>query len=96
MMINILSLINRREAQLLVHSYLYYELDKSLISDDTWTKWAFELYDLIRTYPEEFEKSRYAWIFEEDFDPSSGYYLNYRQPEIMSKAHYLLRINGLK
>ena len=47
----IVSLIERRRRQLLVHSYIYYELNDSIISDDTWSKWAVELEELQRKYP---------------------------------------------
>ncbi len=87
------SLINRRERQILVHSYIYYEKDTNLISDDQWSAWAFELAELRDKYPKEFNKSPYAWVFD-DFDPSSGYYLEhaYIRPEIVSRAEYLLKV----
>lgn len=73
---NIVNLINRRENQLLVHSALYYEFNKNIISDDLYDKWSFELKDLIETYPDEFSASDNYESFL-NFDPSSGYYLNY-------------------
>ena len=93
----ILSLINRRERQLLVHSYIYYELDKSIIEDDKWSKWAFELCDLRDDHRDIFEKSEYAKEFE-DFDGSTGFDLReaYMASNIVNKALYLLRINERK
>jgi hypothetical protein len=35
--------IRQRRAQLVVHSYLYYQLDSPIVSDDTWQRWADEL-----------------------------------------------------
>lgn len=89
----LLSLINRRERQLLVHSYIYYELNDNIISDSTWSKWAFELVDLREKYPDIFTLSVYAPYFLQ-FDGSTGYdlYSGYTRPEIISKALYLLRI----
>lgn len=72
----ILELINRRENQLLLHCALYYEFGKNIISDDLYDKWSFELKDLIDNYPKEFSLSNNKDNFN-NFDPSSGYYLNY-------------------
>lgn len=35
---------------MLVHSYIYYELNDNIISDNTWSKWAVELADLQNKY----------------------------------------------
>lgn len=37
------ALIHQRRAQMLVHSYAYYEMDTPIVSDDTWQRWADEL-----------------------------------------------------
>lgn len=37
---------------MLVHSYIYYELNDNIISDSTWSKWAVELADLQNKYSE--------------------------------------------
>ena len=93
----LLSLINRRERQILVHSYIYYEMDKSLISDDTWTKWAFELSRLRDEHPDIYALSEYAAIFR-NFDGSTGFdlYSAYMRPEIVNKALYLMRVTYRK
>ena len=89
----ILSLINRRERQILVHSYIYYELDKNIISDATWTKWAFELTELRDRHPDIYEQSEYATTFR-DFDGSTGFdlYSAYMRPEIINKGEYLVGV----
>ena len=91
----LLSLINRRERQLLVHSYIYYELDDNIISDETWSKWAFELVELREKHSDIFMLSEYASYFL-TFDGSTGYDLmsGYTRPEIVNKALYLLRIEN--
>lgn len=71
-----LELINRRERQLLLHSALYYNFNKNIISDNVYDKWSFDLKELIDNYPTEFEHSAEHECFL-NFDPSSGYYLNY-------------------
>jgi hypothetical protein len=43
--------IRQRRTQILVHSYLYYELDDPIIDDHTWQRWADELVELQRQHP---------------------------------------------
>lgn len=86
----IISLINRRRRQILVHSYIYYELDDNIIDDATWSKWALELEKLQRDYPEESSAAVYAKDFE-NFDHSTGAGLNYFKSEIIGAARMLLR-----
>lgn len=92
-----LSLIDRRERQLLIHSYIYYELDDSIISDDQWSKWGFELGELRDKHPDIYEQSEYADAFR-NFDGSTGFdlYGFYTRPEIVEKALYLLRMKRRK
>ena len=62
--------IKRRENQILLHACLYYEYNLSLISDDQYDKWSFELKDLkVSPYYQDFKK----------FVPDSGYYLPYKK-----------------
>lgn len=87
--------ILRRRLQILVHSYLYYVRDINLVSDETWSSWAQELCSLQEAFPEIADRVDYAEAFR-DFDPSTGYDLPYRNPEIVRKAEYLLRIEEEK
>ena len=64
--------IRRRRAQLMVHSYLYYELNTNRVSDDTWQAWANELVELQREHPEPI--GFFDDLFQ-DFDGSTGYHL---------------------
>lgn len=84
--------IQQRRLQILVHSYIYYDLDMNIISDDTWSSMAKDLYELQKTYPDIAEKVNYADEFK-DFDPSTGYNLNFRQPQIIDKAERLIDFN---
>lgn len=84
-------LITRRRRQVLVHSVIYYKYDDNLISDDTWSKWAKELEDLQRQYPEIAAKCVYAEAFD-GFDGSSGAFLPLDDPWGNHKALYLLRL----
>ena len=45
-------IILQRRKQMAVHSCIYYALDESIISDDTWQSWADELEQLQRNHPE--------------------------------------------
>lgn len=84
--------IKQRRRQLLVHSYIYYELDESIISDSKWSKWAMELVELQRNYPEESKQVEFYDMFK-DWDGSSGAFLNYTQG-IINCAERLLRIKS--
>lgn len=86
------SLILRRRLQILVHSCIYYELDSNLVSDRTWSTWAQELVKLQKKYPQIAERVDYAKEFK-DFDGSTGFNLPTRNPEVMSKARYLLKLH---
>ena len=48
----IAELITRRRRQLLVHSIIYYHMNDNIITDNQWAKWAIELEELQRDYPE--------------------------------------------
>ena len=43
--------IKQRRTQMLVHSCIYYEMDKNIVDDSTWQKWADELRDLQKDNP---------------------------------------------
>ncbi len=88
---DISGLIKRRRRQLLVHSYIYYELNQNIISDDQWSKWALELEKLQAEHPELASKVEFADIFK-NFDHSTGQNLRsaYMQPNIMDIAMRLL------
>lgn len=83
--------IQRRRYQILVHSYIYYEMNENLISDSKWSEWAMELVDLQTKYPRIAEKVIYANDFA-DWDGNSGAFLTYaNKPNIVATANRLLR-----
>jgi hypothetical protein len=94
--LKIAELIQRRRYQMLVHSYIYYELNKNIISDSQWSKWAMELVDLQSTYPEIAKKVPY----DKDFigwDGSSGAFFDYvDKPNIVTTAQHLLAMEHRK
>ena len=68
--------IQQRRRQMLVHSYIYYELDQNIVSDAKWSAWAKELAELQNRYPNMSKKIPYAEQFA-DWDGSSGAFLEY-------------------
>lgn len=88
-------LIYRRRQQVWIHSIIYYEFDQNLIDDSTWSKWATELDELQKMYPEESKRAMYYDIFR-DFDPSTGHNLPLRDSKMLSKARYLINLANRK
>lgn len=80
--------IQQRRLQILVHSYIYYELDQNIVSDAKWSAWAKELAELQQKYPNMSKKIPYAEQFV-DWDGSSGAYLEYDE-SIIDTAERLL------
>lgn len=84
--------INRLERMVLFHSYLYYELDKNVVSDHFFDQISKELADCIQEFPEQFKASAYPNVFS-SFDGSTGAGLDYNRWEITSMAHKLFNLN---
>lgn len=88
-------LIYRRRQQVWIHSIIYYEFDQNLIDDSTWSKWATELDELQKMYPEESKRAMYYDVFR-DFDPSTGHSLPLRDSKMLNKARYLINLANRK
>lgn len=86
--------IKQRRLQMLVHSYIYYELDKNIIDDATWDKWAMELVKLQKENPLASKNVEYYEQFKE-WDGSSGAFLKFDK-QTKQRAERLLKINGIK
>jgi NAD-dependent DNA ligase len=82
-------LIRRRRAQMLVHSCLYYEMDSTIISDDTWQKWADELEQLQSKNPKDCNIDFFDYEFR-DWTGATGSHLPHRQPWVYSMAQKIL------
>ena len=89
----IMDLIQRRRLQLLVHSCIYYELNRNIVSDRVWDKWAHELVNLQQNYPEESVSVIWYEAFK-DWDASTGAFLPLKDDWVQSKARYILRVAG--
>lgn len=85
--------MNRRQRQILVHSFLYYQLNENIISDSDFDRWSKELYEAMKENPEIAKQTVYYKDFLE-FDGSSGYDLPYANPEIQSTGFKLLKIHA--
>lgn len=81
--------VNRRQRQILVHSFLYYQLNENIISDYTFDLWSKELAEVMQNEPELVKQSVYYEAFK-DFDGSSGYNLPYSHPDIQDAGMRLL------
>lgn len=79
--------IQQRRIQMLAHSYLYYELDDPIISDDQWQRWADELTQLQAAHPNACGFYSHAFA---DWDGSTGMHLPrdewVRQDALMLRA----------
>lgn len=81
--------IRQRRQQLAVHSYLYYQLDSPIVSDDTWQRWANELVQLQRDFD-----GRVLFYDREffDWDGSTGMHLP-KDAWIAKKAAQVLELH---
>lgn len=88
------ALILQRRHQILVHSYLYYHYNMSLISDSQFDAWAKELVQLQADNPQLSEKVFYYRDAFRGFDGTTGYDLPYTDPRIARKADLLIKTVG--
>ena len=72
---------------IIVHSYIYYEMNNNVISDKYYDEQAKVLTKLKTEYPELWEKSMYYTQFGDDYNGATGFTLyhdlNDRQKEII-------------
>lgn len=87
--------INFLQRGIIVHSYLYYELDSSIIADKDFDKKSRELVSLKNTYPDLWETSEYYHIFGDEYTGATGFHLYHglskpQQEKIRAIADILL------
>lgn len=85
----IIAKIQQRRLQILVHSCLYYVFDTNIVPDSQWNKWAQELVQLQKEYPQEAEEAIRNDDFK-DFDGSTGFNLPVYEDWVKQKALKLL------
>lgn len=80
--------IEQRRRQIMVHSYIYYEMDDSLVSDAQWSQWAKELVWLTQEFPDIAKECVYSKEFD-GFEGSTGF--DFKYPEnIKNRAAKLI------
>ncbi|AYN57762.1 DNA ligase [Arthrobacter phage DrManhattan] len=84
------ALIERRRRQILVHSILYYKLDRPLIADHVYDKWAQELIRLQTDYPDIAAHVGYHDEAFQSFTSSTGFDLPLDDPAANRVARDLL------
>jgi len=84
--------ISQRRWQILVNSCAYYHFDDNLISDFQYDKWARELKELVKKYPEEAKEAQlHNEFYEWDKDDClSGYNLPISGQLVLTKTKQLL------
>lgn len=70
---NIQDQIDFLQRYIIVHSYLYYNMSKSIITDRTYDMKQKEIVALKNAYPEEWEDSQYYYVFGDDYNGASGF-----------------------
>lgn len=89
--LEIAELIQQRRYQLLIHSCIYYHLDRNIISDKKWDEWARELKTLQEQYPD-ISKQVVLYEYFSDWDASTGAFLPITEGWVVKKAYELLGI----
>lgn len=92
------ALIAQRQRQVLIHAFIYYELNESIVTDAQYGRWWRELTELQRSNPQIAEQSPFwkhcAWISAENDTSYSfegrGYKRDTYPPEIVNAAFRIL------
>lgn len=90
--LKVADLILRRRMQMLVHSYIYYKMGTSIITDREFDMWGKELVKLQADYPHIASQIEYADAFK-DWDASTGFHLP-ADDHIITIAHRLTHKAG--
>lgn len=65
--------INHLQRLIVLHSYIYYELDQNVISDHEYNELGRKLVGYKKEYPELWKSSMYYEQFGDEYDGSTGY-----------------------
>lgn len=86
--------INFLQRFIIVHSYIYYELNDNVISDKDYDAKAKELVKYKNEYPELWKSSEYYKQFGDDYNGATGFSLyhelNEHQKEIIQSIAYFI------
>lgn len=84
-----MQLLQQRIRQFLIHSFLYYQLGETVISDAQYDMICQELQNLLSRHPE--DQSEYRKIVEQSLgQEASGFSIKNYPPHIISSAIHLL------
>ena len=83
--------IRQRRIQMLVHSYLYYEMDENVVDDHKWQQWADELVELQK---QKMDIGFYDDAFR-DWTGASGAFLPFDE-WVKVRAEKLLQLKQIK
>lgn len=78
--------LERRMRQFLVHSYIYYQLDDSILDDHQYDFLCKRMVFLMKKHPEIAKECKYYNICKEADASGSGFYIQSYPPEIMTTA----------
>ena len=91
------NIIDRLQRIVILHSYIYYNLDDSVISDFEYNSKAHRLAEYKNNYPELWKNSKYYKQFGDDYDGSTGYGLYERlDPEQQEIIRYIAKFRHEK
>lgn len=83
------------ERYILVHSYLYYNMDENVISDKRFDKYSRLLASKIEKYGDKINKTQYGYVFN-DFDGNTGFDLLDRLSKPDRKHIKMIAVQVLK
>lgn len=89
-------LIKRRRHQVLVHSYIYYRLYDSIISNETFDNWANELISLQANHPDLSAEVELYDVFKSFTSIHCALTLPFDDERLASKAKWLLDYHHTK
>ncbi|WP_409271661.1 DNA ligase LigA-related protein [Neobacillus sp. SCS-31] len=82
--------LHRYQRSFLIHSFLYYKLDESIISDKDYDKRCSVMNGIMQSYPDLAEISDYYELCKPCAETGSGYYIMNYPPETIERAFQLL------
>lgn len=93
---NIKDRIDFLQRYIIVHSYIYYELNSNVISDKDYDTKSKELVKYKNDYPELWKNSMYYKQFNDDYNGATGFTLyhdldEHQQEIIRSIAYFILK-----
>ena len=90
----VMELIKRRRFQLLIHSFIYYRLNETVVSNETFDQWSDELNYLQKKYPDISKEVELYDLFKDYVSSSDSAALAFDSiPGLYSRAKYILQIS---